>query len=193
MLIRILTALALLCTPALARDFSDPSWPCVQRKVPRLSYGVVWPEVIEDGPLNDAGRALADTLALRRVTLEEAEQAVDAFADTQPGRDAFAQVFLAAFTRMDADRTRLVQGIERYSLSQVALSEKITGIRGEMEAIMAMAEPDFDRVDVLEESLDWNARIFKDRQSVLTYVCESPVLLEKRIYAVGQMLLAKRP
>lgn len=193
MLIRLLTALSLLCTPALARDFSDPSWPCIQRKVLRLSYGVVWPEAIENSDLTDAGRALADTLALRRVTLDEAEQAIDSFAATQPGREAFAQVFLAAFNRMDSDRTRLVHGIERYSLSQVALSEKIAGIRDEMEAIMATAQPDFDRVDVLEESLDWNARIFKDRQSVLTYVCESPVLLEKRIYAVGQMLLAKRP
>lgn len=193
MFIRSLVALTLLCTPALARDFSDPSWPCIQRKVPRLSYGVVWPEVIEEGTLDTAAQDLADTLALRRVSLDDAETAIDAFAATGPDHDAFAQVFLAAFTRMDRDRTRLVKGIERYSLSQVALSEKIAGIRAEMEAIMTTDQPDFDRVDALEETLDWNSRIFKDRQSVLTYVCESPVLLEKRIYAVGQMLLAKRP
>lgn len=193
MIVRSLLALLLFCAPAMARDFSDPSWPCIQRKVERLSYGVVWPEVIEQSPLTDAGRDLAQRLALRRVTLEDAQAAVDAFAASDPTPEAFAQVFLAAFTRMDRDRTRLVKGIERYSLSQVALSEKIAGTRAEMDALMATKNPDFDRVDALEETLDWDSRIFKDRQSVLTYVCESPVLLEKRIYAVGQMLLAARP
>lgn len=193
MIIRSLLALSLFCAPALARDFSDPSWPCIQRKVDRLSYGVVWPEAITEGPLTEAGRELAQRLALRRVSLEDAQAAVDAFAATGPDADAYAQVFLAAFNGMDRDRTRLVKGIERYSLSQVALSEKIAGTRAEMDAIMATQSPDFDRVDALEESLDWDSRIFKDRQSVLTYVCESPVLLEKRIYAVGQMLLAARP
>lgn len=193
MIIRSLLALSLFCAPALARDFSDPSWPCIQRKVDRLSYGVVWPEAIDEGTLTEAGRELAQRLALRRVSLEDAQAAVDAFAATGPDADAYAQVFLAAFNGMDRDRTRLVKGIERYSLSQVALSEKIAGTRAEMDAIMATQSPDFDRVDALEESLDWDSRIFKDRQSVLTYVCESPVLLEKRIYAVGQMLLAARP
>lgn len=193
-LIRCLTALSLLAAPvAMARDFSDPDWPCIQRKVERLSYGVIWPEVLDEGKrLDQAGQALAAKLALRRVSLDEAQALVDDFAATSPAPDSYGAVFLAAFTRMDRDRTRLIHGIGRYSRSQIALSEKIEAIRAEMDGIMAQEAPDYDRVDQLEESLDWDARIFKDRQSALSYVCESPVLLEKRIYAIGQMLLAAR-
>lgn len=184
---------ALLASPTVARDFSDPSWPCIQRKVERLSYGVVWPEVIEEeAQLSDAANTLAQKLALRRVTLEEATKLVADYTATNPAQESYGQVFLQAFTRMDRDRTRLVRGIERFSLAQVALSKRIEGLRAEMETQMAEAEPNYDKVDALEEQLDWDVRIFKDRQSVLTYVCESPVLLEKRIFAIGKLLMEAR-
>lgn len=181
-----------MAVPALARDFSDRSWPCIQRKVDRLSYGIVWPEVIDAGTLAPEANALAQKLALRRVSLEEAADLIMQYRDGGADRQSYGLVFLEAFARMDRDRTRLVRGIERYSLSQVGLSAKIADIRSDMDREMTKSDPDFDRLDLLEESLDWNARIFKDRQSVLTYVCESPVLLEKRIFAIGKLLLEAR-
>ena len=45
-----------------------------------------------------------------------------------------------------------------------------------------------DRVDALEEQVDWDQRIFTDRQKTITYLCETPTLLEKRLYAISQML-----
>ena len=36
--------------------------------------------------------------------------------------------------------------------------------------------------------MDWDERIHTDRQRSLTYVCETPVLLEKRLYAIAQLL-----
>ena len=47
---------------------------------------------------------------------------------------------------------------------------------------------DFDTVDKLEEQLDWDERIYRDRAKSLTYVCETPVLLEKRLFALAQIL-----
>ena len=38
---------------------------------------------------------------------------------------------------------------------------------------------------------DLQERIFDDRAKSLTYVCETPILLEKRAYALAQLLLAK--
>ena len=60
-----------------------------------------------------------------------------------------------------------------------------------MDQEMKKAEPDFDRVDALEVQLDWDERIYADRQQSLTYVCETPVLLERRLYAIAQLLEAK--
>ena len=58
---------------------------------------------------------------------------------------------------------------------------------------MAAEAPDFDRVDQLEEQIDWDERIYHDRARSLTYVCETPVLLEKRAYAIAQILLKTLP
>ena len=44
-------------------------------------------------------------------------------------------------------------------------------------------------MDAVEEELDWRIRIFEERDRSLTYVCESPVLLERRAYALAQMIL----
>ncbi|WP_412094033.1 hypothetical protein [Alloyangia pacifica] len=187
------TALTLAGPAAQAADFSDPTWPCVQRKVERLSAGLMWPQPLpETGPEGAAGAAadeLAELLALRRVDLEAARAEVAAFAETE-GRDMalMGAVFGEVFGRLAARRTRILDGIGKFSLSQIALSEKIDAARAEMEAQMAKADPDFDRVDALEEQIDWDQRIFTDRQHTITYLCETPQLLEKRLYAIAQIL-----
>ncbi|QHQ36503.1 hypothetical protein [Algicella marina] len=178
--------------PAHAADFSDPTWPCIQRKVESLSLGLMWPlplpeEVELDGDAED----LAAKLALRRVSLEEAEQLISEFVASHPdaGPDVLGATFRKAFEKLNADRKRLINGIGEYSLKQIQLAEKIDGTRAEMAKLMEAAEPDFDRVDALEEALDWDERIYTDRQKSLTYVCETPVLLEKRAYSLAQTLL----
>jgi hypothetical protein len=42
----------------------------------------------------------------------------------------------------------------------------------------------------LEDRLAWEARIFKERAQSLTYVCETPVLLEQRAFAIARTLAA---
>ncbi|PUB19440.1 hypothetical protein [Yoonia sediminilitoris] len=191
----IVTALALLVgAPVAAATFDDPTWPCVQRKVENLSAGLMWPQPIPDGNLPDAIRTpaiqLAETMALRRVPLEDVETAVAAFvADNAGVTDAdLGHIFQAAFDRLNQSRSKLINGISRYSLTQIDLAARIESARIEMDQIMAQEDPDFDRVDALEEQLDWDQRIYRDRAQSLTYVCETPVLLEKRAYAVAQVL-----
>ena len=45
----------------------------------------------------------------------------------------------------------------------------------------------------VEEELDWSTRIFQDRQQSLTYVCETPVILEQRAFALGRAVEAQLP
>lgn len=190
------TALAaLMAGSAAAADFSDPSWPCIQRKVENLSLGVMWPEPPQAPETDAAMRDLAEALALRRVSLEQAGEMVDAFAAARPlaDRDAYGAVFAHLFERMNAERRRLIQGIGAYSRAQIALADRIEAARKRFDAIGAQAEPDFDALDALEAQLDWDSRIHRDRQKALTYVCETPVLIEKRVYALAQMLQAKAP
>ncbi|APZ50612.1 hypothetical protein [Salipiger abyssi] len=189
-------ALLIACaTPLAAADFSDPTWPCIQRKVERLSVGLMWPEPLAKlklTPETDAAvDELAETLALRRVDLESARAAVADFAEAHGGgTPLMGEVFSRVFDRLSSRRTRIISGIGDFSLSQIALSEKIDAARAEMDTQMAQDAPDYDKVDALEEQLDWDQRIFTDRQKTITYLCETPTLLEKRLYEISQMLHA---
>ncbi len=83
--------------PVSAEDFSDPTWPCVQRKVESLSMGLMWPGEVdttiaeEDDALRSDVEELAEVLSLRRVDLEDARPRVETFADVhqdQAGSDS---------------------------------------------------------------------------------------------------------
>jgi hypothetical protein len=181
---------------ATAADFSDPTWPCIQRKVGALSVGLMWPHPVPEEELDpDTAKSvdeLAQRLALRRLALEDLTPDIDAFtADVSTDKDLLGRVFSETFDRLSGTRNAIMQGIEEYSLSQIALSEKIDSAREEMDTIMAGDDPDFDKVDALEERIDWEERIYTERARSLTYICETPVLLEKRLYSIAQMLLAK--
>jgi hypothetical protein len=57
-----------------------------------------------------------------------------------------------------------------------------------MSGEMAKPEPDFDKVDDLEEQLDWDQVIFSDRQRSIEYLCETPVIIERRLFEIARML-----
>lgn len=181
--------------PALAADYSDPTWPCVQRKVETLSPGLMWAFPLDPGAVapdeaRDADVAkLAGYLALRRVPLEELEPQVAAFAETYNGdTEALGLVFYNVFDKLSKRRGRIISGIGAFSLSQIALAEQIDGNRLAMDVQMAKEAPDFDAVDALEEKLDWDQLIYTDRQRNITYLCETPTLLERRLFGIAQML-----
>ncbi|WP_331376337.1 hypothetical protein [Sinorhizobium chiapasense] len=178
-----------------AADFSDPDWPCIQRKVENLSASLMWPESIAPVALAPAATELVEVVALRRVTLEEAEAHVRAFVEKNAPVDGqlLGNIFLAVFDKIADTREKLIAGIARYSRSQIALSSRIDGGRVEMAKLTREKDPDFDRIDRLEEQIDWDERIYRERAQALTYVCETPVLLEKRAYAIAQILLRQMP
>lgn len=185
-----------------AATFDDPTWPCQQRKVETLSLGLMWPGAGANGTEETAridlppeARELAGRLELRRTSLDEAEQLVSAFTESHPGvtPQLMEAVFSDVFERLGKHRRKIIAGIGRYSAKQIELARKIDATRAEMDEIMARDDPDFDRVDKLEEQLDWDERVYHDRARSLTYVCETPVLIEKRLYAIAQILLKHVP
>lgn len=187
---RVLAVLVVLAGAAEAQE--DPGWPCIQRKQPHLSVGQLWP----GPPVDDAVTALAQradiaALALvleqRRLSLEDAEAQIAAFASQADAAELTA-LFLATFDRIDVYRSQIITGIARYAEKQIALTAQIEARRVEMARLEAEAEPDFDKIDAEEEMLDWDTRIFTDRQQQLTYVCETPVILEQRAFALAKAI-----
>ncbi|MFK7751807.1 MAG: hypothetical protein AB8B51_04590 [Sedimentitalea sp.] len=183
--------------PANAANFADPTWPCVQRKVASLSVGLMWALPIDTTAQPDDATTRADVaelaglLALRRVDLGDLQPRIDAFAAKYDGDShLLGLVFHQVFERLSKRRTRIINGIGRFSLSQIALAEQIDANRAEMDNALDKAKPDFDRVDALEEQLDWDQVIFTDRQRNIAYLCETPTLLERRLFSLAQSLQA---
>ncbi|QFT99182.1 hypothetical protein FIU85_17840 [Roseovarius sp. THAF8] len=194
----VLTAFAAVmgtAAPLVAADFSDPTWPCVQRKVEELSLGLMWPialpeDEVEDSALAADIRDLAGTLAVRRLEMDALRQAAEEFAGRWPEdrADNLGRVFAQTFKSLNTRRSRIINGIADFSLGQIALAEKIDEMRLEMDTALEADAPDYDRIDALEEKLDWDQVIYSDRQQSITYLCETPQLIEKRLFAIAQML-----
>ena len=177
-----------------AADFSDPTWPCIQRKVATLSVGLMWTHPLPETPETDPALKrdidrLAAKLALRRLEIEELREDIEEFAARHDGApDILGHVFQRVFTTLSTRRARVISGIEDFSLSQIALSERIETARAEMNTLTGSETPDYDRMDTLEEQLDWDQVIYSDRQGTITYMCETPTLIEKRLYSIAQIL-----
>lgn len=189
----ILTLIAALAAlPALAADGTDPDWPCIQRKQPHLSLGQMWSGPIPDDATLELARdpqivALAERLEQRRLPMEEAEADIAAFAETADNTRLTA-LMQAVLDQIEPDRSALIGGIARYGNRQVELARKIEERRATMASMEAAETPDFDAIDAEEKALDWDQRIFTERQQSLTYVCETPVILEQRAFALARAI-----
>lgn len=185
-------ALMLAAAPVWAATGTDPDWPCIQRKQPHLSLGQVWTGPVPDDRVADLARdpkieALAARLEQRRLPLEEAEAAIAEFAkDTDDAH--LTALMVAIMDKIEPDRAALIAGIARYGHSQVDLARRIEERRARMVEMEQADPPDFDAIDAAEEALDWDQRVFTERQQSLTYVCETPVILEQRAFALGRAI-----
>ena len=182
--------------PAAAATGGD--WPCVQRKVPRLSIGQMWSGPLVEGEwqADAAIRELAPKLASRRLPVEEAAPLIDAFASSASADKAqrLAMLFAATFEIIDRDRASVVAGIERYSKRQQALAARIGDEHlkiGELRRTSDGSNPVLDRIEDAQVALDWDMRIYEERERSLTYVCEVPVLYEQRAFAIAKLIEAK--
>ena len=190
------TLLAATVVETRAADFSDPDWPCVQRKVPHLAVGQMWAGApisetdLADWRNDEAVAALAPVLAIRRTAEEDADEFVAAFADglSDDRNRRLALLFAGAFSLLDAERSTIIAGIGRYARHQIALSQSIEDTQNRLTELNKAAEPDLDTIEELEDKVLWDTRIYKDRAQSLTYVCETPVILERRAFALARMI-----
>lgn len=179
--------------PARAADQSDPDWPCVQRKVPNLSAGQMWAGPPAEGDWEDDPEIarLAGVMAARRTSLDEVRALATDYAsglETSERPARMSLLFSGVLDRIDSERREIMSGISRYAHSQVALSDQVREKEAALAEMRAAPEPDLDRVEEAQDNLNWDIRVFRERSQSLTYVCETPVLLEQRAFAIARIL-----
>ena len=194
--------LVLLPSFATAADFSDPDWPCIQRKVPHLSVGQMWvgPPISEQDLKiwrDDADvAALAPALALRRTSDEDVAALIETLAERlDEQREAkMTRLFAGTFALIERERSQIISGIGRYAKTQTALTAAIEKSQNKLTELLAIENPDFDtqdRIEELEDKIQWDTRIYKDRQQSLSFVCETPVILERRAFSIARAIMEK--
>jgi hypothetical protein len=198
-----LTALWAAAAAAAEPKVADPNadWPCIQHKVAELTAAQMWdgPPVdgVEQWRDNEEIGKLIPTLSSRRVPLEQAEAAIDAFAAAQPQdkRDeALKLLFAGLLTTVNADRAVVMRGIERFQKRQRARAAEIERQGEAIRKLREKAATDEKartELAAAEDRYNWEVRIFSERQQSLPLACEVPTLIEQRLFALAREIRAR--
>jgi DNA polymerase III alpha subunit len=187
-----------LAVPAIAMDARHPDWPCPQIVVPKLSVAAFWtgPSIDDVGDNWMKDKTVHDLVlrfAGRRTSLAEAEKETAEFiVGTQAERQQRAKLLFAGlFTTLGRERDDVMAGIERFSQRQQQLREKISAEMTDLRAQQDAAGQESATADKLSEQIAWETRIFDERRNTISYVCEVPSTIERRLFALARAIQQK--
>ncbi|WP_448041930.1 hypothetical protein [Bradyrhizobium liaoningense] len=187
--------IALSGTAARAADPRYPDWPCTQAKVPEISLAAVWAgpplEDVQSKWKDDAKvSALVAKLSARKTPLDEAEKSVKEFlAASATDKTTNAKLLFAGlFDTLNAQRSQVMNGLERVSRKQREAADKIREETLQLQALQGATPRDEAKVEALSNELIWKTRIFEDRLKVVRFVCEVPTTVDQRLFALGRVI-----
>jgi hypothetical protein len=181
--------------PTIAADPRYPDWPCAQAKVPEVSLAAVW-----NGPaLDDATSkwkdnpkvsALIPRLAARRTPLDQAEKTIVEFLSEAAAEknERGKQLFAGLFETLNAERTSVMNGLERITRKQREAADKVRNDTLALQGLQDAPTKDPAKIDELGNQLVWETRIFEDRRRVIKFVCEVPTAVDQRLFAFGRVI-----
>lgn len=187
---------ALMAGPVLAAQNTDPTWPCIQRKVPSLSLGQVWngpelPPAAAEWAKDPAVSGLVRAVAARRMPVAEAESAILSFSRGQPAGQRGASLAMLAqglFDHMNAERADVIAGIARYARNQLAMAARLRAEGSKFAKLRADPNASANEIITRTEQLALETRIFEERVQSLTFVCEVPTMIEQRLYSLSKTI-----
>jgi hypothetical protein len=174
---------------------ADSDWPCVQRLVPELAAGQLWggtslADLPEGAKLAPTLEPLPAQLADRSLAPEEAQKRIEAALAQVPAGERKVQgalLFRETLRIINGQRGTMISGIKRYAKRQQALAQKINQDgRKLVELRRDPARADAQQELAAERS--WDMRVFDERQRSLRAVCDQPVLLEQRAFAISRLI-----
>ncbi|MGB6418523.1 MAG: hypothetical protein WBF50_18245 [Pseudolabrys sp.] len=184
--------------PAIAMDARHPDWPCPQIVVPKLSVAAFWtgPWIDDVGDTWMKDQTVHDLVLRfsgRRTSLTEAEkEAAEFIVGTQAERQQRAKLLFAGlFATLGRERDDVMAGIERFSQRQQQLREKISAEMTDLRAQQDAAGQESATADKLSEQIAWETRIFDERRNTISYVCEVPSTIERRLFALARAIQQK--
>jgi hypothetical protein len=192
----VMAAMAMGWTPsAFALDPRYPDWPCQQLKVPEISVASVWngppiDTIDTTKPADPQQTELVAHLAARRTPIEDARKLIaDYLVGTDEEKQQKAkQLFAALYSTLNGQRDQVMNGIERFSRKQKGMAEGIREKAQKMREVQDKLNGDPAQSNELASELLWQTRIFEDRRRSTSYICDVPVLIEKRLFDLGSAI-----
>jgi hypothetical protein len=191
----VLVIVAWATQPAFALDPRYPDWPCQQLKVPDISVVAVWSgpsiEAVDTTkPADPKQGELVARLAARRTPMEDARKLIADYltGTNQEKQDTAKVLFAVLYSTLNGQRDQVMSGIERFSRKQKAMAEDIREKTQKMRQAQDVPNADQAQNDELASQLLWQTRIFEDRRKTTSYMCEVPVLIEKRLFDLGNAI-----
>jgi hypothetical protein len=194
LLIAAIIELALRST-GFAADPRFADWPCMQIKVPEISAAAVW----SGPPIDDvrnawqedpAVRDLVGRLAARRTALDDGQRTISDFitGNAAERQKKAKLLFAGLLARLNAERSEVMDGIERFFRQQKELAAKTRLEISELRQLQDVANQDQAKTEELANRVAWDTRIFDERRRTISFACEVPVLIEQRLFGLARMI-----
>ena len=211
------TAIALMSALARAQDASAPGvatpettaneaasnapakseWPCEQTERPEISIGSVWQgpdteSASESWRKDEAVAALVEQIAPRRMPQDQAIDAVHRFSAgyKQDRATVLTAVFAGLFETMSDERGEIIRGIKHFNGRQDSLSVRIQEGWKQMDALdpSSTDQKVIEQRVALQQTIDWDSRVFDDRERLLPVICQQPSVIEQRLFALSRAI-----
>jgi hypothetical protein len=183
--------------PASTAPATGSDWPCEQVERPEISIPQVWQgpdptNAQESWRENQAVVALVDQVAPRRMPQDEAVASVHRFSAgyKQDRATVLTALFAGLFETMSEERSEIIRGIKHFNRRQDSLSQRIQDGWKAMDSLdPSSSDPKVieQRVN-LQQTIDWDSRIFDDRERLLPAVCQQPSVIEQRLFALSRAI-----
>jgi hypothetical protein len=99
-------------------------------------------------------------------------------------------LFAGLFETMSQERSEIIRGIKHFNSRQDSLSQRIqeAGSRW-MTSIPVPADPKvIEQRITLQQTIDWDSRVFDDRERLLPVICQQPSVIEQRLFALSRAI-----
>ncbi len=179
----LLLAAACLPAPAAAAEVAE-TWPCSRPAPVAPNAAWLWKGAKYDATWRDDAEvaALIAEITPRGLPEDQAVARIEAFGKAHPGEGTrYNRLASGLLDSIGREQSQVIAGIRRFNTRQAALAAR-------MEAAYARtATSDPATEAAAAEQLQWDTRIFEDRQRLLPVMCRIPGVLGARL---GTLLAA---
>jgi hypothetical protein len=88
------------------------------------------------------------------------------------------------FDHMNRERSQVIAGIARYAHRQRDMAAFLRQEASAVDALQAKPGADPNELQQRNDRLVFQTRVFQERAQSLSFVCEVPTLIERRLYAL---------